>query len=547
LYQIDKMKSHHFKIIIVFIIVLIVVSCARRGRPTGGPKDEDPPIMITAEPPFETINFNSKKIKIFFDEYIKLKNVGKQLIISPPLKYKPSISPLGTASKILEIEILDTLKPKTTYIFNFGTSVQDNNEGNVLYNFKYVFSTGDYIDSLSLKGTIRDALSNDVDKDVSILLYKIDSTYNDSLIYKGLPNYIANTLDTVTWHITNIKKGKYLLVALKQKNYDYKFKPKTDKIAFYPELIDIPVDSSASFELSLFKEILDYRVARPSEVSKQHIVFGYEGIVKDIKVDLLSKVPDDFKSVKAFEADKDTLNYWFNTADLDSLQFKITNHLKDTTYIDTVVVKLRAKEFDSLIVGGNKRGSIKLKENFIMLSNQPITKIDTSKIQIVDKDSVKVPFKAIISDYKTELLLKFDKIPNNSYKIKMLPRAITTFFEQSKDTFRYRVSTKRITDYGSIFLTLKKVKSYPLIIEIVNSRGKVIQSQYVEKLREVAFRSLNPSKYFIRAIYDSNKNKKWDTGNFAERIQPEQVIYFPKQMDVRANWEVSENFDLSKN
>jgi Bacterial Ig-like domain len=540
------MRSHYFKFINIFLIVLIVVSCARRGRPTGGPKDEDSPIMVTAEPPFETTNFDKKKIKILFDEYIKLKNVGKQLIISPPLKYKPIVSPLGTASKILEIEILDTLKPETTYIFNFGTSVQDNNEGNILYNFKYVFSTGDYIDSLSLKGTIRDALSNDVDKEVSILLYKIDSTYNDSLIYKGLPNYIANTLDTVTWNITNIKKGKYLLAALKQKNYDYKFKPKTDKIAFYPELIDIPVDSSASFELSLFKEILDYRITRPSEVSKQHIVFGYEGIVKDLKVDLLSKVPDDFKSVEAFEADKDTLNYWFNTADLDSLQFKITNYLRDTTYVDTVVVKLRAKEFDSLIVGGNKRGSIKLKENFKMLSNQPITKIDTSKIQIVDKDSVKIPFKAIISDFKTELLLKFDKIPSNYYKIKMLPQAITTFFEQSKDTFRYRVSTKRITDYGSIFLTLKGVKSYPLIIELVNSRGKVVQSQYVEKLRELSFRSLNPSKYFIRAIYDNNKNKKWDTGNFLERIQPEKVIYFPKQMDVRANWEVSEIFDLSK-
>jgi len=539
LYQILKMKSSFIRISIVFLI-LILSNCARRGRPTGGDKDEVAPIMITSKPAFETTHFNSKSIQIYFDEYIKLDKIGQQLIVSPPLKYKPIITPLGSASKTLNIKILDTLQKETTYIFNFGTSVRDNNEGNILYNFKYVMSTGGYIDSLNLKGTIKDALSNVVDKDVAILLYRMDEKFNDSIIYKGLPNYIANTLDTVTWELTNLKEGKYKLVALKQKNYDYKFKPASDKIAFYPDTINIPRDSS--FNLALFKEILDYKLARPSEVTKQHIVFGYNGIAKDIKIELLSQVTDSFKSIQAFESDKDTLNYWFNTPNLDSLQFKVSN--KEA--IDTVMVKLRAQKFDSLVVGSLNKSVLNFNDDFKLLSNQPITKVDDSKIILMDKDSVKTPFKTVISELKTQLHFKFEKEPNKAYRLMLLPNAIQTFFESNTDTIRYLFGTKKITELGSVFLSFAHVKSYPIIVELTDLKTKVIQSRYLEKPQEVSFLNIDPEKYLIRVIYDENKNSVWDTGNFLKHINPEEVIYFKNELDVRANWEITEVFDLAK-
>lgn len=539
MYQILKMKSSFIRISIVFLI-LILSNCARRGRPTGGDKDEVAPIMITSKPAFETTHFNSKSIQIYFDEYIKLDKIGQQLIVSPPLKYKPIITPLGSASKTLNIKILDTLQKETTYIFNFGTSVRDNNEGNILYNFKYVMSTGGYIDSLNLKGTIKDALSNVVDKDVAILLYRMDEKFNDSIIYKGLPNYIANTLDTVTWELTNLKEGKYKLVALKQKNYDYKFKPASDKIAFYPDTINIPRDSS--FNLALFKEILDYKLARPSEVTKQHIVFGYNGIAKDIKIELLSQVTDSFKSIQAFESDKDTLNYWFNTPNLDSLQFKVSN--KEA--IDTVMVKLRAQKFDSLVVGSLNKSVLNFNDDFKLLSNQPITKVDDSKIILMDKDSVKTPFKTVISELKTQLHFKFEKEPNKAYRLMLLPNAIQTFFESNTDTIRYLFGTKKITELGSVFLSFAHVKSYPIIVELTDLKTKVIQSRYLEKPQEVSFLNIDPEKYLIRVIYDENKNRVWDTGNFLKHINPEEVIYFKNELDVRANWEITEVFDLAK-
>ncbi|WP_233188625.1 Ig-like domain-containing protein [Tenacibaculum sp. SG-28] len=142
---------------ISFFIVLILSGCARRGSPVGGPKDETAPIMMVANPPYETLNFEEKEIRIYFDEYVVLKDLGKQLVVSPPLKNPLSVSPQGTASKNITIKILDTLQPNTTYTLNFGNAIQDNNEGNKLENFKYIFATGNILDSLMIRGDVANA------------------------------------------------------------------------------------------------------------------------------------------------------------------------------------------------------------------------------------------------------------------------------------------------------------------------------------------------------------------------------------------------------
>ena len=117
----------------------LLVSCARRGRPEGGPKDFDKPIMVKADPDFMSLHFEEDEIKIYFDEYIKLKDVNSELIVSPPLKYPVEISPLGSPSKKITIKLRDTLQEDATYTFNFAQSVVDNTEGNILENFKYIF------------------------------------------------------------------------------------------------------------------------------------------------------------------------------------------------------------------------------------------------------------------------------------------------------------------------------------------------------------------------------------------------------------------------
>ncbi len=272
------MKHRLLYIPIAILFILSFTDCAKRGNPSGGKKDSIPPVIVKSSPENYSINFNKKEIRIYFDEYIKLKNLSKELIISPPLKYQPVITPLST-SKYIKIKILDTLKENTTYSFNFGKSIVDNNEENAFKYFKYIFSTGDFSDSLNLKGCINDALLLKPDSHTTVMLYEVNEAFHDSIIYFEKPTYITTTQDsTHTFELTNLKEGKYLLIALNEKTNDYIFQPRNDKIGFVKERIIIPTDSL--YPLTIFKEVPEYFISKPKHESKNHIIFGFQGDIK---------------------------------------------------------------------------------------------------------------------------------------------------------------------------------------------------------------------------------------------------------------------------
>jgi len=532
------MKNLYTFIISCLVIILLFDSCARRGRPTGGEKDKDAPILISAEPDHKSTNFNTKKIRINFNEYIKLKDINKQLVISPPMENQPIITPVGTASKFINIKILDTLKENTTYTFNFGNSVEDNNEGNPLEQFKYVFSTGSFIDSLSVSGTVADAFNKNSDKDISILLYEVTENYTDSIIYNERPSYVANSLDSIGYELTNLKSGKYLMIALNDANNNYKFNPKSDKIGFLPNFITLPTDSS--YKITLFKEELPYKLMRASEVKKGHIYFGYEGNPKEISIEPLLQQSQDFKSKVVFEEELDSVSYWFTPIEADSLQFKVSHK----SFIDTVTVKLRSKEIDSLLVRNESRGILNLRDTFAISTNIPIHKINKSKIKIMDKDSVNVNFTTSLDASRMKLRLNFEKKYNNRYKFNLLPNAIEDLFGNVNDTLNFSTSTKHPDDYGIINLSLQNVESFPIILELIDEDFNVINRIYATENQSFKFKNLDPKNYLFRVIYDVNKNKKWDTGDFLKRTKPEKVIYKKTAIELRANWELNEDFSL---
>jgi len=533
------MKSDYSLVFIQILLVLSFFSCAKTGRPSGGPKDEDPPNAVKFSPLNETINFSSDEIKISFNEFVKLKDVNTQLIVSPPLKYPPIITPLGTASKYIKIKILDTLKQNTTYTFNFGQSIIDNNEGNILNNFKYIFSTGDVIDSLAVKGTIRDAFNEESDTNVSILLYEINKQFNDSTIYKDKPLYVANTLDTISWEITNIKAGKYLLVALNDRSKNYIFNPKEDKIGFVSEHIEIPTEDD--YELTLFEEILPYKLVRPSVASTSHIIFGYEGVGDSIKVKPLVENTE-LKSLAIFEKDADTLNYWYKGIKKDSLAFLVKNRQQ----LDTVNVRLISKVIDSLNFTNSTNGVLLLRDTYKLISNIPLKNIDTTKVSFTDKDSLNVPYSAMIMPSLKEVVFDFKKRNNDTYNIKILPEGVKDFFDQVNDTLDIRFSTKQPSDYGSVYFTLQNVKSYPVIVELLNANEEIVESIYAKTVQEFPFINLPPAQYKMRVIYDTNSNGKWDTGNYLLKTQPELVTYYTEEINVRANWEMPLTFILKE-
>ncbi len=492
--------------------------------------------MVLANPPYESVHFKSKKIKISFDEFITLRDINKQLVISPPLKYPPVISPLGTASKTITIKLLDTLKENTTYTFNFGNSIKDNNEGNELKNFKYVFSTGDFIDSLKTSGSVKDAFQKKFDENISVLLYKIDATYNDSIIYKQKPNYVSSTLDSTLFNFSNIQNGKYLLIALKDASSNYIFNPKEDKIGFYNKVVELPKDSVITTPISLFKEINPFRFIRPKQVNKGKIIFGFEGNHNGANIELLSQVDASFKSSIKKEPQKDTLNYWYSTITNDSLVFKLS-HKK---YIDTVTVFLRKKLIDSLKVNSNINSNFHLRDTITLTTNNPVTKIDASKIVFIDKDSVNVPFTNITNNKNNQIQFLFDKKHKNNYRLTLLPEALIDIFETKNDTLNYNFKTLEPEDYGSISLNLVKDNDAQVIIELLSEKDQKLVQRIITTTNKVSFKLLPAGKYLVRAILDTNKNNKWDTGNFLKRIQPEKVRYFPAIFNIRSNWHLPE-------
>lgn len=521
------------KTVYPFLLFVLIASCAKIGSPTGGPKDETPPVFVTANPPYESVNFKAKRIRIYFDELIVLRDLQKQLIISPPLKTPPIVSPQGMASRYINIKILDTLILNTTYTFNFGSAIQDNNEGNKLESFKYVFSTGDKIDSLTLKGSVKDAFNREQKKNVNLLLYEFNKKFNDSVIYKQKPRYLTKTLDSINFEFTNLKKGTYMLIALDEAHDNYLFNPKDDKIGFYSKIIELPNDSVIENPIVLFKEKMPYKFRRAREEFKGRITFGFLGERSNMKVKMISQKPKDFKSFSQFEKNKDTLNYWFTPFKADSLVFRITATGIDTT----TTLRPRRKKIDSLKVISSASGVVGLNDSIFFNSNNPIIKTDTAKISFINKDSVDIKFD-LKKIRNNEFALLFDKEENSSYTVSVFPKAFVDLYGTTNDTLVVPFTTKTKEDYGGI--NIKLITKKPTILQLLNEQEQVLRTEYFVKSGDKKFPLLNPGKYYIRAIIDENKNNKWDTGDFLKRIQPEKVIYFKNEIELRPNWIINE-------
>lgn len=536
------MFKKHFKYI-PFLLLIFFMSCAKRGSITGGLKDTIAPTLKYSYPENYSVKFNDKKIKLTFDENVKLKDLNKQLIISPPMKNELLVLPT-TPSKTLTITINDTLAPNTTYSINFGQSIADNNEGNPYNQFKYVFSTGDYIDSLALGGRIKDAHEKEVASFVSIMLYEANEKFNDSTIYKENPRYITNTLDSLkTFRLENLKAGKYFLVAMKDNNKNNKYNPKSDLIGFNKQIVTIPNDTV--FELELFKEILPFKANKPSQASGNRLIVGYEGHPKinGKMVSLTLKNHDEIVPAIVTKMEKkDSLQVWYKPLKADSLSMHITQdkYSKDYTF------KIKKQKNDTLSIKALQAGSLNFRDRFTLESSLPLVDFDKSKMTLIDKDSVAVPFTTAYDEFSQQLYVDFKIEEAQKYNFKMMPGAVTDFFEKKNDTLSFKTTTRNYADYGNIILALKNVNRFPVIIELTDEKGEVLKaSEYTESKTELEFNLLEPGTYGIRAVYDDNKNKEWDTGSYLEKRQTEEVVYFSKIIDLHVNFDVHETFDLS--
>jgi uncharacterized protein (DUF2141 family) len=528
-------------ILVAVVVALSVWACARRGMPSGGPKDETPPKVMMSVPENFSINFKEKEFKVFFDEYVTLKELEKQLIISPPLKNKPDILPMaGTAKKFITVKLNDTLSPNTTYSFMFGKSIVDATEGNAYENLKYVFSTGTYVDSLSISGKIKNALEKKITGKISVFLYAIDSVYTDSAVYKQKPRYIISTTDTIhSFSLENLKEGAYRAVAVEDKNENYKFDPNRERIGFLNDTVKLPSENNLFFKL--FKEKKPFKTVKASQASGNQLLLGYEGKWNNSEVFVLidsTKIP----VIITHYPNKDSVQLWHKPLAADSLIISI----KNKTYKNTHIVRLKEKPQDSLKLSSTITGTLHYRDTLRVEATTPILNFNANKIKLLDTDSIAIPFTVKHNSIKRQLVFNFEKTPSTKYQLIIEKEAVEDWFNvKNKKEIVFSFETKPLSDYGNLVIQVQNAKRFPAILELVTQKGETAATAYLKSNETIDFLSLQTGLYDVRLIYDDNENGEWDTGNFLENKQPEEVLYLPKSIDVRMNWDINQVFDAS--
>lgn len=331
------------------------------------------------------------------------------------------------------------------------------------------------------------------------------------------------------------------MVAMRDDNNNYMFDPKTEKIAFLENFITLPTDSI--YELSLFREVPAFSAARPQQVAEQHIIFGYEGKLNrdSISISMLNPVTEEFESRLTKDPAKDTLHYWYRPLiESDTLRFA----LETPQFTDTLLTRRRTMDSDSLSFSFDPSGTLPFNSNVNILPTIPLAEVSDTLVSLMRNDSVPVPFELSYLSFDNRLVLEFEKQESSTYNFMALPGAFTDFFGRRNDTLRSQFRTRAYSDVGSIAVSLQNVDRFPIIVQLTNEKGEVQRSKASTDQTTFNFQYLTPGRYLVRVIYDDNENGIWDTGNFLEREQPEEIIYFPEAIDVRANWDQTYQVNL---
>ena len=605
------------------LVVFSYLSCARMASPSGGVKDTTPPVPLRSKPVNYSTNFKDDKIIIEFDEFIVLKNINQELLISPPLENRPEIKQRG---KNLILKINNELKDSTTYNINFYNSIVDLNEGNVLNNFQFEFSTNSGFDSLYMLGKVYDAFNYSTEGDIYVMLY---DAFNDSIPRKVLPNYISKTNKDGEFIIPNINKKPYYIFALKDMNNNMLFDLPNEKIAFLDsaistdfkeiEIVDtvqviksISIDSNdtlmvdsiithkdisttvGNIKLDMFVE--EYhnqylrQVIRPE---RELVIFAFNEILKDsIYIKPLGSDGEDWFIKEKFKIN-DSLVYWITDSLLynnDSLEFQINYTKKDSSFnnytqTDTLFAiftpkenldKSKRKEKKSrlnlnfldkkkkdtkkdsvripskLKITHNAKTPFELNEDVEMSVNYPIKTIDTDRIKLymIENDTVKTPVKFLLKkdslNFRKYKII-FEKDEEESFELLIPEHTITDIYNNTNDTLICKFKTRPFDYYSILYLDIKNVKDNSVVQLLGGKQNVVLKEINILSDTTVAFDYLKPAKYFVKLFYDSNKNKKWDTGNFKELKQPEKVFYYPfmpEALDIKSNSEISNTWIL---
>ena len=586
----------------IFIIGLIsfLQGCARMGSPVGGPKDEEHPLIVKSNPPFNTINFDSKEIDITFNEFIELKDLNNNLIISPPVEKKPMIREKG---KVLNIKFEEEFEDSTTYNIYFGNSVQDYNEGNPIENFQYVLSTGSFIDSLSIEGKIISAFTLNPEEGVFVMLY---TEYDDSLPLKQIPRYLSKTNKEGLFRINNIAHNKYKLFCVRDFNRNYLFDLPNEEIAFIDTLVKFErisktfndtifkLDSTEIREidtiithtkpfypvnyyaLRLFSEDREVQyIANNKRESKQKIeIILNKPAIDSIVFTLADTIINEPWFLKEASPDMDSIIYWITDPKLynkENILTTLSYYREDSNLVlnwETDTLNFRffepkkkkrdIKEEEVAFLKYNlnikNNAAFDLNKTLDFSFEAPIKTVNSNKIKLFSRvDTIELPVEYTFlrdSIKPREFKLTTEWNEDTIYRMEIYPGAFNDIYTLSNDTNIIEFKTQKRDFYGIILVDITGVdSSFQAICQLMRS-GKegeeIVKQEIIKSDQIVKFDFLPPKEFIFKVILDKNFNNKWDTGNYLKNIQPEEALYYKEKIKVRSNWDVEINFDLNK-
>ena len=593
--QMNNSKSLYY--IFIIIAAAVMYSCANIGNPSGGPIDKTPPIFMRSNPTPNAVNVKDRKIEIFFDEIVSLKDPSTKIIVSPAQTEMPRMSALG---RKVTVELVDSLLPNTTYTIDFSNSIQDNNEGNAIDNFAFAFSTGSVIDSMRVSGYVLDSRTLEPMQSVVVGL---QSNLADSAFHKEKLQRVALTNDRGQFTIRNVSPGSYHIFALKDLDRDYKFGNPTEDIAFLDSII-VPSIGSREAADTVYNDLNEIdtimRATRPAYFPNDILLSMFnedrksQYLANNLRVDSTrisltfaaasdtlpslsivgrNDVPDQWYTLERSQTN-DTLTYWIRPPHLvsaDTLMVATTylrtdtasnlswgtDTLKFTFQRQKAKKKKKNEETDSLEqirfmeLHPLANGTQEVYAPLLLQTGTPIERYSREAFHLQRKlqnDTTFYPaeIKSIALRDSTlsrrDLMLKVDWEPGAAYTLAVDSLAMTDIYGLQTKPLKVDFNVRKMEEYGNIVFNIPAVRD-SAIVELLDGTEKIVLRAPVKSHRAELL-NLLPGKYYARLFIDRNGNGKYDTGNYDMHLQPEETVYYPGAINLKKNWDVEQTWDI---
>ena len=591
----NNSKSLYY--IFIIIAAAVMYSCANIGNPSGGPIDKTPPIFMRSNPTPNAVNVKDRKIEIFFDEIVTLKDPSTKIIVSPAQTEMPRMSALG---RKVTVELVDSLLPNTTYTIDFSNSIQDNNEGNAIDNFAFAFSTGSVIDSMRVSGYVIDSRTLEPMQSVVVGL---QSNLADSAFHKEKLQRVALTNDRGQFTIRNVSPGSYHIFALKDLDRDYKFGNPTEDIAFLDSII-VPSIGSREAADTVYNDLNEIdtimRATRPAYFPNDILLSMFnedrksQYLANNLRVDSTrisltfaaasdtlpslsivgrNDVPDQWYTLERSQTN-DTLTYWIRPPHLvsaDTLMVATTylrtdtasnlswgtDTLKFTFQRQKAKKKKKNEETDSLEqirfmeLHPLANGTQEVYAPLLLQTGTPIERYSREAFHLQRKlqnDTIFYPaeIKSIALRDSTlnrrDLVLKVDWEPGAAYTLAVDSLAMTDIYGLQTKPLKVDFNVRKMEEYGNIVFNITAVRD-SAIVELLDGTEKIVLRAPVKNHRAELL-NLLPGKYYARLFIDRNGNGKYDTGNYDMHLQPEETVYYPGAINLKKNWDVEQTWDI---